>query len=391
MEKGPISQEEIDALLNAMSNQGSASKDQEAQSQNTEGLKDSPSENISLEPQKFSKPLLSQEEIDALLSITPSGQPKERNETNNETDNEIIIISSRKKKANIEKYDFTMPSRLSKEHLKALNALHSSYARALSSYLSISLRTGVEIECNSIEQMTYGEYISSLFDPTCVGVFSLKPLRGVGMLEINMSLAFPIIDSLLGGSGAPRIYGRSLTIVEENLIIKIIEKALAILQESWRRSMDLKIRLERLENNPQFIQAATTGDPVVLILFDVKLDNMHNIMSLCFPFLTIQQALTSLKREEFPSLVDNEAMNKYRNLMHNHINNVYLTLSARYAPSAVTIGDLLKLKKGDIIKLSNAKKDEIEILVAGHRKFYGKPGMINGRRAAQISRSEKVD
>ncbi|MGQ9607690.1 MAG: flagellar motor switch protein FliM [bacterium] len=391
MEKESISQDEIDALLKAMSSQDNQSQGDYAQSQNTENSTDISSVNESSNYRSNSKPLLSQEEIDALLSVSSSDQSTNPAETQNRETGSIKIISSHKKDVNIEKYDFTMPSRLSKEHLRALNALHSSYARALSSYLSISLRAGVEIECSSIEQMTYGEYISSLFDPTCVGVFSLKPLRGYGMLEISMPLVFPIIDSLLGGSGAPRIYSRGLTIIEEGLITKIIEKSLAILQESWQRSMDLKIRLERLENNPQFIQAATTGDPVVLILFDVKLDNIHNIMSLCFPFLTIQQALAKLKREEFPSLIDNESLNKYKNLMHNHINNIHLTISARYAPSAVTIGDLLKLKKGDIIKLANARKDEIEILVGGQRKFYGKPGLINGRRAVQIYKNEKVD
>lgn len=391
MEKGPISQEEIDALLNAMSNQGAQPQRQDDQSQNTDNLKNVSSKSEFSDHPKSSKPLLSQEEIDALLSISPSDQSTNAIEMQDISNSSVKIISSRKKKANAEKYDFTMPSRLSKDHLKALNALHSSYARALSSYLSISLRTGVEIECNSIDQMTYGEYISSLFDPTCIGVFSLKPLRGVGIIEISMPLVFPIIDSLLGGSGTPRIYSRGLTVVEENLITKIIEKALAILQESWQRSIDIKIRLERLENNPQFIQAATTGDPVVLILFDIKLDNIHNIMSLCFPFLTIQQALTSLKREEFPLLIDSESMNKYKNLMHSHINNVFVTLCARYTPSAVTIGDLLKLKKGDIIKLANVKKDEIEILIEGKRKFYGKPGMINGRRATQIYKNAEVD
>lgn len=391
MEKESVSQDEIDALLKAMSSQDDQPQGEYTQSQNTEDSIDISSVNESSNYRSNSKPLLSQEEIDALLSVSSSDQSTNPAETQNTQTGSIKIISSHKKDINIEKYDFTMPSRLSKEHLRALNALHSSYARALSSYLSISLRAGVEIECSSIEQMTYGEYISSLFDPTCVGVFSLKPLRGFGMLEISMPLVFPIIDSLLGGSGVPRIYSRGLTIIEESLITKIIEKSLAILQESWQRSMDLKIRLERLENNPQFIQAATTGDPVVLILFDVKLENIHNIMSLCFPFLTIQQALAKLKREEFPSLIDSESLNKYKNLMHSHVNNIHLTISARYAPSAVTIGDLLKLKKGDIIKLANARKDEIEILVGGQRKFYGKPGLINGRRAVQIYKNEKVD
>jgi flagellar motor switch protein FliM len=301
-----------------------------------------------------------------------------------------MIVSSRQQKANIEKYDFTMPSRLSKDHLKALNALHSNYARSLASYLSVSLRTAVEIECINIDQLNYGEYLSSLFDPTCVAVFSMKPLRGVGMLEVNMPLAFPIIDILLGGSGALKLYNRNLTVIEETIITRVIEKALSILQDSWQRSMELKIKLERLENNPQFIQAAITGDPVILILLNVKFNNVRGMMSLCFPFLTIQQALTNLRREGSTSLADDEAMKTYKGIMQKHVKQLHLPISVRYAPNPVTIGELLELKKGDVIILQNTRKDQVQVLIAGNKKYYGKPGMINGRRAVQICNEEET-
>ncbi len=375
MENGPISQDEIDALLKAMGDK------------NTEKTDDKDSELSSEEKSDFqpsSNPILSQDEIDALLKAVPSMR------TGTSSSDQVLgmggqnIVSSRSRKSNIEKYDFTMPSRLSKDHLRSLNALHSSYARSLSSYLSISLRSAVEIECTSIEQLTYGEYLSSLFDPTCIGVFTMKPLRGVGMIEIALPLAFPMIDILLGGLGKSKIYNRPLTIIEETIIMRVMERSLSILQEAWERSIELNIKLERLENNPQFIQAATTGDPVILILFDVKLDNAHGMMSLCFPFLMIQQALTSLKREESPAFIDDETMKLYRAMMQNHIRQIKLPISVRYQPSPVTLRELLELKKGDVVILQNSRKDQVQILIAGKSKYYGNPGMLNGRRAVRI-------
>ncbi|HGJ66230.1 TPA: flagellar motor switch protein FliM [bacterium] len=367
MEDNSISQDEIDALIKAMADKND----------NDSGDKE---KNINL--QSSSKPILSQDEIDALIKVAPSIN-SDTNLQNKEKTPKTIF--SKQRKGNIEIYDFSMPSRLSKDHIKALNTLHGSYAKSLSSYFSISMRTTVDIDCISIEQMNYGEYLSSLFDPTCVGVFSMKPLRGVGIFEINMPLAFPIIDTLLGGSGNPKLYNRNLTVVEESIIRKVMEKALLILQDSWQRSMELKIKLERLENNPQFIQAATAGDPVILILFDVKLENVNGMMSLCFPFLTIQQALANLKKEESPALVDDEAMNLYKDMMKVHVRSINLPVSVRYEPSPVTLGELLKLKKGDIVLLQNAKKDQVSIFIAGKKKFLGKPGMVKGRRAVQLS------
>jgi len=377
MENEPISQEEIDALLKAMSDKNGESPEEKNRTLSNDNMQSFQTE---------SKPILSQDEISVLLNAMPS-EPSLQSEQ--ASVNKILF--SRKRKASVEKYNFTMPSRLSKDHLKALNALHNSYAKSLGSYFSMSLRTAVEIECINIEQLSYGEYLSSLFDPTCVGVFSMKPLRGVSMLEIGMPLAFPIIDILLGGSGAPKLYNRSLTVIEETIITKVVEKALSILQESWERSMDLMIKLERLENNPQFIQAATTGDPVILILLDVKFDNAHGMMSLCFPFLTIQQALTNLRREEFPSYVDDESTKTCSNTMQTHIRQIHLPISVRYAPSPVTLGELLELKKGDVIILQNVKKDQVQVLITGKKKYYGKPGMVNGKKAVQISGIESEE
>lgn len=375
MDDDSLSQDEVDALLNAMSSEdSSASSD----------TSDPP------------KPFLSQEEMDTLLSAVSSVQPpgtgavSGQARTAGRSANTVGMMSGARsatgedKNIEVEKYDFTKPSRVSRDHVRALRALHASYARSLSSSLSMALRVVVVVDCIHIEQLAYGEYLASLLDPSCIGIFSVKPLKGVGIMEMNPPLVFPIIDRMLGGTGEAAFYNRALTSIEEIIIMNIMEDALLILQESWQRSIKLEMKLERLENNPQFVQAAAAGDSVLLILFSVRLNDVSSMMSICFPFLTIQQAFASLRAEEYPALADDEAKEMYRSSVYEHACNVSVTVSAQYESSQVTLRELLQLQKGDIIRLQNAQRDAALVLVGGKQKFHGRPGMANGRRAIQI-------
>ena len=357
-----LSQDEIDALLNAMS-----------------------SEETSLSPDHDAspQPLLSQNEIETLLSTVPSSPTA--------ADSDVVLmisssgaVLSRSRDIGMEKYDFTIPSRVSRDHVRSLRALHDSYAQSLSSSLSITLRTVVEVACVHIEQLTYGEYLSSLLNPSCIGVFSMSPLKGLSIIEINPMLVFPIIDRLLGGSGIARLYNRTFTSIEEMVIVQVMKSALSILEEAWQQNINLNMKLERLENNPQFIHAAASSDPVLLILFDVMLEDIHSMMSLCFPFLTIQQVQANLRYEESPTFLDDDTIESCRKMIYTHMLNLNMAVSVRYETSRVTLGDLLQLQEGDIIGLPDTSGDKAQIFVGGQMKFSGKPGMVNGRRAVQI-------
>ncbi|MDE6044095.1 MAG: flagellar motor switch protein FliM, partial [Helicobacter sp.] len=134
--------------------------------------------------------ILSQEEIDALLEVVDDDVPEEV-----ETVKESDVLAQRQ----VTLYDFKRPNRVSKEQLRAFRGIHDKMARNLSSQISAVMRSIVEIQLHSVDQMTYGEFLMSLPSPTSFNVFSLKPLDGTGVLEINPSIAFPMIDRLLGG------------------------------------------------------------------------------------------------------------------------------------------------------------------------------------------------
>src|SRR5262245_62471872 len=137
--------------------------------------------------------LLTDEEMSALLE-TPGG-PQAQGD----------------KRRRVVSYNFRRPDRMSKEQVRALYLLHDSFSHSLSSSLPIFLRTISEVTLISVEQQAYVEYLYGLPDPTVIFTLAMHPLQGVAVLELNPSVAFPVIDRMLGGAGRPIAKPRAVT------------------------------------------------------------------------------------------------------------------------------------------------------------------------------------
>jgi len=98
--------------------------------------------------------ILSQEEIDALLTSATDFERTARAEVQ-VTSRESIIV-----------YNFRRPDRVSKDQIRSLHFLHDRFARNVSTSLSAYLRTVTEVAILSVEQFTYSEFLMSLPDPT---------------------------------------------------------------------------------------------------------------------------------------------------------------------------------------------------------------------------------
>lgn len=167
--------------------------------------------------------ILSQEEIDALLDVV-----EDEGEDAFEIEEEEVFTQKQ-----ITLYDFKRPNRVSKEQLRAFRGIHDKMARSLSSQISAIMRSIVEIQLHSVDQMTYGEFLMSLPNPTSFNVFSMKPLEGSGVLEINPSIAFPMLDRLLGGKGEPFESNREFSDIELSLFETVLRVMMSTLKEAW--------------------------------------------------------------------------------------------------------------------------------------------------------------
>ncbi len=325
--------------------------------------------------------ILSQEEVDALLSAVSSG---------GDSDMSVHAGAPAESGAPEEEkalslYDFRRPDRVSKDQMRTLQNLHEGYARQFSTTLTNFLRTFVEIELVSVDQLTYSEFVMSISNPSCIYVFKMEPLEGSAILEINPSLVFFIIDRLFGGQGKPSEQNRELTLIEQNVIHRIVERSLNDLKEIWEHVGIFSPKIDTYETNPQFVQIAPPGETVILISLEVRMQNASGLMSLCFPFMLLESVINNLTGASWMS-AQTTATTETRGIVEHEMNAVELPVSVVIGQTKLSIRDLLQLQNGDVLALDKPYDSDLLIQIGGKTKMAGKSGLIGRKKAAKITK-----
>jgi len=328
--------------------------------------------------------VLDQDEVDALLAAVDTGQLEAGAKAEEAPPIEHKEISV---------YDFKRPERVSKEQLRAITALHESFSRNFGAALSGFMRTIVDVELASVEQLTYSQFILSLPNPTCFALLTAEPLEGSLILEINPSIVFPIIDRLLGGGKtAPTIPERALTNIEFRLAGKILGIAIEQLQEMWRHVVPTCLfKIAGTESNPQLVQIVPPNEPVVLVTFELSMGEVSGILSLCLPYGVIEPVLGDMTKRDWYSYRAKRSSPALKNLVERDLKRAMMDVAAFLVRTTITVKDLLELAPGDILKTDTRVADESALSVNGLLKFRGKPGQLRGKRAFLITRSVLPD
>ncbi len=326
--------------------------------------------------------VLSQQEIDALLTAISTGDSEEK---------EIEVAAEQQRQVKI--YDFKRPDKFSKDQIRTLQMMHETFARLTTTSLSAQLRTLVHVHVASVDQLTYEEFIRSIPSPTTLGVINMDPLKGSSILEIDPSITFTIIDRLFGGSGEATKMNRELTDIELSVIEGIIVRVLGNLRESWSNVIDLRPRLGNIETNPQFAQIVPPNDMVVLITLETKVGDVEGMTNFCIPYITIEPIISKLSAQYWYSSIRKGATRENFNILKDRISEMNVDVVAQLGNVEVAMRDVIGLQEGDIIKLPSTKvTDTLMLKIGNAQKFYCRPGIVGKRMAVQIDRPiEDVD
>lgn len=318
--------------------------------------------------------VLSQSEIDMLLSALTSGS----------IDADTLKQEETKKKVRV--YDFRRPNKFSKDQIHTLQVIYENYARTLGTYLSAQLRTPVQLEVLSVEQTTYEEFIRSIPNPTILNVFSIFPLEGNAIMEINPKLGFAMIDRLLGGPGHAPEKTRALTEIEQTVMERIVQRMLDYLQEPWGSIIEIEPSLDRVETNPQFTQLVSPSEILIIISLETRMGDLLSMINICIPFLVLEPIIDKLNVHFYYASSSKQSSPENISAIKNRLENTYVTVKALLGRSVVTVKDLLELNVGDVIPLSSNINEDLEVVIGQKTKFLGKPGIFGNRYSIQVSR-----
>jgi len=332
--------------------------------------------------------ILTQAEIDSLLESVSSGevegvgQPDDEGAALPNIPMEGGLPPPQKR---ISLYDFKRPNRISKDQLRTLRNLHEKLARNMSSSMSAYLRVITDVTLISVDQMTYGEFLMSLPDPTSFNIISMEPLEGNSVLEFNPSLVFPIIDKLLGGIGIPLQKVRQMTEIEQSVLESVVLLVINDIVEMWRPLIEMRIRIETTETSPHVIQIVSTNEVVILVCFEIKIGEISGIMNMCMPAVVLEPIMSKLESQDWfgsskkATYIDNEE--KLRRI----VINAHMKVEGILGKSKISIKKLMDLKAGDIVSLDQKADKDILLTVSGIPKFWGRLGVHDGNKAIRVS------
>jgi flagellar motor switch protein FliM len=299
--------------------------------------------------------ILSQEEVDALLSTPSVG--------------ETAVQVSDPAAPGVITYNFRRPDRVSKEQMRSLHFLHDRFARNVATSLGAYLRAVTELTIVSVEQFSYSEFLMSLSDPTAYYAISMLPLDGLAALELNPTLAFTIVDRMLGGSGSGVQPQRALTEIEQNVIDAVVKLILESLTESWHAVFDLEFTIQSRETRPQMLQVVGPNEVVILLAFDLRVGDVRGMLNLCIPASVIETTGNAFVKDWHRT--KREATPTERSWLYDSLNRMPLTVTASLE-TRLRARELVRLKPGDVISLGLPIQTPVTVRIANRAKFLGR-------------------
>ena len=317
----------------------------------------------------MSNQILTQEEIDALLSAMERG--------------DVDLDQEAKKDVEVAPYNLTSQNIMLRDQFSALEEVYDKFARMLRDTLSSALQRSMAVEFVSSEMIKYQEFITAFSSPTSCNVIRMEPLIGNALLCIEPNLVFSLIDCMFGGDGKPATQVREFTQIEQRMIKKFTLDILAAFEHSWSTIYPIKIVLKKTETKPTFVQMVPPNDTMMIIVFTIKGQEFSGNFHVAIPYLMLEP----IKEELSPKYLREKDMgHTWRPQLKELLKDTPVTIIAELGRTQQTVRELINLQVEDVIKLKAGPEDLISISVDQVPKYHGYPGVIKGNRAVEIAK-----
>lgn len=317
--------------------------------------------------------ILSQSEIDDLFKALNTGEL------------DVEVMKDDASRQVIKPYDFTRPSKFSKEQLRTLEIISENYGRLVSTYLSGYLRSLVPVEVINAEAVIYSEFTNSLSNPVILSIVDFAPLNGSIIIELSPNMGYALIDRVLGGAGKSLDKIRDFTDIEHIILERTFIQFANLLKEPWENVVELAPKLEKIETNSQVVQIISPNEIVVLITLTLRLGDVEGMMNLCIPHMVIESIMDKLSTKYWFSQREKELDKTHEQNIQKMVQTTRIPVRAVLGKTHITIKEFLELQSMDIIKLDKDIDSELDVYVGNILKFHAKPGVFKNKAAVKIS------
>ena len=214
--------------------------------------------------------VLNQEEIDSLL-----GFDEEHDDSGDKSGIQAILSSSL----------------VSYERLPMLEVVFDRLVRLMSTSLRNFTSDNVEVSLDNIASIRFGDYLNSIPLPAMLSVFKAEEWDNFGLVTVDSSLIYSIVDVLLGGrrgTAAVRVEGRPYTTIERSLVERMVHVMLGDLSAAFEPLSSVTFRFDRLETNPRFATISRPSNAAIVTRLRIDMEDRGGRLELLLPYATLE-------------------------------------------------------------------------------------------------------
>lgn len=309
--------------------------------------------------------VLNQEEIDAMVRAARSGPAPAAGAAG-------PVVAA---------WDPHLAGQIGKEQMRSINLLHETFARNLTHSLGAYLRVPFEANLVSAENLAYREVLQRLPEVTYLACCRLKPVDVSAVLQLDLSVAFPIIDVLLGGEGKGSALAREVTDIEEQIIESVMRMVCRELQVAWQ-AISLEFSFEQRQSAAVVQRLMPPEEKTLCLSFEINMSELRGTLSLAVPAVVSNALLRKISASWVYQKPRGPA--ESRELLRRRLLECPLPLELSVVDVRLPVRDLADLKPGKLLTLSRRVDAPAALLISGKEMFSAAIVRCGPARAAQL-------
>lgn len=312
--------------------------------------------------------ILSQEEIDALLTAMDSG--------------EIDVVEEQESAAEVLSYDLTSQNIMQRGQFDALEEVYDKFVNLFQVTLSSQFQRTISVKLISRETVKFGEFIKAFSNPTGFIIYSMEPLIGSALMAYEPKLVFSLIDCMFGGDGKPMENIREFTKIERRMLQRMAMAVLKDMETAWNVAYPIQMALRKIETKPEFVYLVNPNDQLIIVVFAISTESFSGNIHLCLPSLMLEPIKEQLSSSY---LREKDRASSFGLEIRKLLGRTEVNMVAELGKTVYSVQDILNFEVDDVLQLNTGPQNNVIMNIERIPKYLGMPGVVKGSKAVQIT------
>ncbi|HEX8413716.1 MAG TPA: flagellar motor switch protein FliM [Sphingomicrobium sp.] len=255
---------------------------------------------------------------------------------------------------------------ISHERLPMLEVVYDRMVRTFATSMRNLTSDAIDVSLEEVSSIRFGDFINRLMLPAMIGVFRVEEWENYGLITVESTLIYAVVDALLGGrrgSSPPLIDGRGFSSIETSLVSRMLQLALDDIRQAMEPFTPATMTLERVETSPRFTAIATPTNICTVATFRVDMEGRGGKFSVLLPYATIEPVRHLLSQRFMGEKLGRD--NMWEGHMASEIRETEVSLDVVLGEKSLTLHEIRTLAVGQTIPLKKGPDDALDLQCGG--------------------------